>query len=160
MTDLPYDSKPLEQMIIPFSTHSSLSEIVFFYNFVNPKEFTPCVARGGWETLDQMRLLLIQEGYRLNTDPSSSDIERTNASSSSCENTLTSTGADDDPQSSVEQSFNYISTCESVSGQVSLEQSCPVLFESKYCNELFITKTNTHKLIKSIKALQKRRVSL
>ncbi|KAI8052626.1 hypothetical protein BDF21DRAFT_404092 [Thamnidium elegans] len=107
MTDLPVDCKPLEQMIIPFSTHSSLSEIVFFfYNFINPREFTPCVARSGWKTLEQMRLLLIEEGCMLNTDPSS-DIEKINASS--CDSTFTA----DDPQSSSEQSFNYISCCES-----------------------------------------------
>lgn len=117
------------------------------------------MARGGWKTLDQMRLLLIQEGCRLNTDPSSSDIERANAtSSSSCDNTLTFIA--DDPQSSIELSFKYISTCESVSSRVDSVQSCPLLFESESCNELFITKTNTHKLIKSIKALQKGEVKV
>lgn len=58
-----------------------------------------------------MRRLLTEEGCKLNTGPSSSDIERTNASSSS-DDTLKHTLSDQ--HGSVENSIYYQSTAESV----------------------------------------------
>ncbi|KAG2208318.1 hypothetical protein INT47_006174, partial [Mucor saturninus] len=170
-SDLPWDCEPLQRMILPFSTHSSLSEIVFFHKFIKPSEFTPCVVRGGWKTLDQMRLLLSQEGCTLDTPPSL-DVEPVlHDQQGTCQ--LRSSM---DQQSSDQSSINYLSPCNSLctttpytpiilflpptQDHVLVTPSIhrqPSLSESEPDNEPFITKENTYKLLKSMKRLQKKR---
>ncbi|KAI8976176.1 beta-lactamase-like protein [Pilobolus umbonatus] len=64
-SDLPRGCKPFCQVMLPYSTHSSLNEIVYLFKFIRPKSFTPCVAHGQWRTMNAIRKLLTQEGCLL-----------------------------------------------------------------------------------------------
>ncbi|KAI9270758.1 beta-lactamase-like protein [Phascolomyces articulosus] len=62
-SDLPKHTKVHQQMIITFSMHSSLFELVDFVKLVGPKRITPIVAHGRkWETVASMLNLLRSYG--------------------------------------------------------------------------------------------------
>lgn len=112
-SDLPRHCKPHQQMILPFSSHSSLTEIVYFYKFIRPKKFTPCVAHGGWRTQYQMHSLLREEGCIVSDTPSSSEIERGNATTSCSSNDAPEDYRSmDDNEDTTCETINYVSTAE------------------------------------------------
>ncbi|KAI8071639.1 beta-lactamase-like protein [Gongronella butleri] len=64
LSDLPDSPGVARQVLLPFSTHSSLSEISSFIEFVSPVRFSPIVAHGKWVTIAAMKQVLVQFGCR------------------------------------------------------------------------------------------------
>ncbi|KAI7885154.1 hypothetical protein K492DRAFT_204215 [Lichtheimia hyalospora FSU 10163] len=61
-TDLPRNIKLDRYLILPFSMHSSLSEIVGFIKYVKPSRLTATVAHGKWNQVEYIRNLLSLHG--------------------------------------------------------------------------------------------------
>ncbi|KAI8388566.1 beta-lactamase-like protein [Radiomyces spectabilis] len=58
-----YDPSTIaHRLALPFSTHSSMSEIAGFIRFIRPRRFTATVAHGKWTTVAEMKALLRAEG--------------------------------------------------------------------------------------------------
>lgn len=86
---------------------------MFFYKFVRPKKFTPCVAHGGWKTQYLMHALLREEGCIVSDTPSSSEIERGNLTSTCSSNDSSEEPKTvNDDESTACSTINYISTAE------------------------------------------------
>ncbi|KAG2217304.1 hypothetical protein INT45_013000 [Circinella minor] len=72
-SDLPKHAKVHQEMIFPFSMHSSLLELVDFIKLLQPKRVTPIVAHGRkWDTTAYMLTLLRSYGVRFGLDRMSS----------------------------------------------------------------------------------------
>ncbi|CDH50909.1 protein artemis [Lichtheimia corymbifera JMRC:FSU:9682] len=61
-TDLPRNAQLDQYLVLPFSMHSSLSEIVGFIKYVRPSRLTATVAHGKWNQVEYMRNLLSLHG--------------------------------------------------------------------------------------------------
>ncbi|KAI8645399.1 beta-lactamase-like protein [Parasitella parasitica] len=80
-SDLKYDCKPQTRHILPFSFHSSCTEIIEFARYVNAKTFTACVARDKYPGMDRMRKVMQEAGYPIGEKNHSSDISSSSGSS-------------------------------------------------------------------------------